>query len=51
MNEAEGPVWKMRTHVNPTFSRDGKKIYFNKPVDGMPQVYRVDVSRVMRTQN
>ncbi len=50
MSEAEGPVWKMRTHVNPTFSRDGGTIYFNKPVDGMPQVYRVDVSHLTRAR-
>ncbi len=47
MSEPEGPVWKMRAHVNPAFSRDGRKVYFNKPVNGMPGVYRVDISRVI----
>lgn len=51
MNEPEGTVWSMRTHVDPTFSRDGRKIYFNKPVNGMPQVYRVDVSHLTRARN
>jgi len=47
MSESPGPVWKMRTHVNPTFSRDGRKLYFNKPVAGMPQIHRVDISSVI----
>lgn len=51
MNVPAGPIWKMRTHVNPSFSRDGKKVYFNKPVDGMPQVVRADISAVIRAQN
>lgn len=51
MNEPAGPVWKMRTHVNPSFSRDGKKVYFNKPVDGMPQVIRADISNLIRAQD
>lgn len=46
MREAPGPVWRMRTHVNPAFSRDGKRVYFNKPVDGMPQVHRVELEGV-----
>lgn len=44
MNVPAGPIWKSGTHVNPAFSRDGRKVYFNKPVDGMPQVHRVDLS-------
>ncbi len=47
MTEPAQQVWSMSTHVNPAFSRDGKKVYFNKPVDGMPQVYRADLSRVI----
>jgi len=47
MNVPQGPVWEMKTHVNPAFSRDGRKVYFNKPVDGMPQVYRVDITKVI----
>ncbi len=51
MSVPAGPIWKMRTHVNPAFSRDGTKVYFNKPVDGMPQVHRVDITSVMRAEN
>ena len=25
-------IWKLQVHPNPTFSRDGKRIYFNHPV-------------------
>ena len=25
-------TWKKKVHANPTFSRDGKRIYFNRPV-------------------
>lgn len=25
-------IWKLKIHPNPTFSRDGKRIYFNHPV-------------------
>ena len=25
-------IWKKKVHPNPTFSRDGKRIYFNHPV-------------------
>lgn len=27
-------TWKRRFHVNPAFSRDGKRIYFSKPLNG-----------------
>jgi len=47
MSESPGPVWRMRTHVNPTFSRDGRWVYFNKPVDGMTQVNRVNIGEAM----
>lgn len=46
-----GPIWKNGTHVNPAFSRDGKKVYFNKPVHGMPQIHRIDLSDWIRRQN
>lgn len=26
-------IWKLQIHPNPTFSRDGKRIYFNHPVN------------------
>ncbi len=48
MKESPGPVWRMRTHVNPAFSRDGRWVYFNKPVNGVPQVHRVSIDRVIR---
>jgi hypothetical protein len=51
MSVPAGPVWKMRTHVNRAFSRDGRKVYFNKPVDGMPQVHRVDISAFIRAHD
>ncbi len=46
-----GPIWKMRTHVNPAFSRDGRKVYFNKPIAGLPHVIRADVSQVIQAPN
>jgi len=49
MRESPGPVWKMRTHVNPAFSRDGRYVYFNKPVGGVPQAHRVFVGDLVRS--
>lgn len=51
MNVPAGSIWNRSTHVNPAFSRDGKRVYFNKPVDGMPQVHRIDLSSLIRGQN
>lgn len=51
MKESPGPVWKMRTHVNPAFSRDGRYVYFNKPVNGVPQVHRVSVDSLIRAED
>lgn len=51
MSVPQGSTWTSSTHVNPAFSRDGKKVYFNKPVDGMPQVYRIDLSHLIRRQD
>lgn len=48
MKESPGPVWKLRTHVNPAFSRDGRWVYFHKPVNGVPQVHRVSIDRLIR---
>ncbi|OQB15592.1 MAG: hypothetical protein BWY15_00304 [Firmicutes bacterium ADurb.Bin193] len=47
MHEEEGKIWDYRMHVDPSFSRDGKKVYFNMPMGDMIQAYRVDISRVM----
>ncbi|OQB15596.1 MAG: hypothetical protein BWY15_00308 [Firmicutes bacterium ADurb.Bin193] len=46
--EPPGTVWSMKTHIDPSFSRDGKKVYFNKPVGDMVQMYRVDISYLMQ---
>jgi hypothetical protein len=51
MKESPGPVWKMRTHVNPAFSRDGRYVYFNKPVNGVPQVHRVSIDSLIRARH
>ncbi|OQB15594.1 MAG: hypothetical protein BWY15_00306 [Firmicutes bacterium ADurb.Bin193] len=45
--EPPGTVWSMKTHIDPSFSRDGRKVYFNKPVGDMVQMYRVDISNLM----
>ncbi|OQB15203.1 MAG: hypothetical protein BWY15_00573 [Firmicutes bacterium ADurb.Bin193] len=45
MTEPAGTVWSMSVHVNPSFSRDGKKVYFNKPVGNKVQAYCADISR------
>ncbi|OQB15590.1 MAG: hypothetical protein BWY15_00302 [Firmicutes bacterium ADurb.Bin193] len=47
MHEEAGKIWTYRMHVDPAFSRDGKKVYFNKPMGDMIQAYRVDISGVM----
>ena len=40
-------VWILGNHLNPAFSRDGKRIYFIKPVnnDGKSQAFYWDLSR------
>jgi len=39
------PVWKMRAHVNPSFSRDGTRVYFSKPVSSRTsQAWYADVT-------
>lgn len=48
VNVHAGPIWRNGTHMNPAFSRDGKSVYFNMPVDGMPQAHRIDLSRLIR---
>lgn len=44
MNVPQGPIWVNGTHVNPAFSQDGRYVYFNMPVDGAPQLHRIDLS-------
>lgn len=51
MNTPAGSIWNGSTHVNPAFSRDGRHVYFNGPVDGVPQVHRIDLSSLIRGQN
>ncbi|OQB15591.1 MAG: hypothetical protein BWY15_00303 [Firmicutes bacterium ADurb.Bin193] len=51
VNEEAGKIWTYRMHMDPAFSRDGKKVYFNMPMGDMIQAYRVDISGVIDTQN
>ena len=32
MGDFQDIIWKLQVHPNPTFSRDGKRLYFNRPV-------------------
>lgn len=43
-NYPDGSVtWGLNGHVNPSFSRDGKRLYYNRPVDGkLVQAYCCD---------
>jgi hypothetical protein len=37
-------IWTLSAHANPSFSRDGKRVYFSRAVaDGLSQAYYVDV--------
>lgn len=41
-------VWKLQVHPNPTFSRDGKRVYFNRPLsDSKTQAVYVDISDIV----
>lgn len=49
--EDEGmiPTWINSGHVNPSFSRDGKRLYYNRPVNNeFTQAYYVDISNIRR---
>ncbi|OQB15597.1 MAG: hypothetical protein BWY15_00309 [Firmicutes bacterium ADurb.Bin193] len=47
--ESPGTVWSVKTHIDPSFSRDSRKVYFNMPVaEDMIQMYRVDFSNLIR---
>ena len=40
-------IWKVRAHVNPAFSPDGKRLYYKRPVAGdLVQAFVVDVDAV-----
>lgn len=40
-------IWKLKVHPNPTFSRDGKRIYFNHPVaEDKSEACFVDISKL-----
>ncbi|MCX7714487.1 MAG: hypothetical protein N2171_01970 [Clostridia bacterium] len=42
-------VWKLQVHPNPTFSRDGKRIYFNRPIsENKTQAVYVDISDIVK---
>lgn len=41
-------VWEYRGHVNPSFSRDGKRAYYNRAVsNSLKQATMVDISRIV----
>lgn len=46
--ERSRELWKLRTHVHPAFSRDGRRVYFNAWPENAPgpQVMAVDISAV-----
>lgn len=41
MGDFQEAVWKRQVHPNPTFSRDGKRLYFNCPVSNTRSVARL----------
>jgi len=42
-------TWKARGHVNPSFSRDGKRLYYNRAIsETMKQAYYCDISEIVR---
>ncbi len=42
-------IWKQKIHPNPTFSRDGKRIYFNHPVsETRTQACLVELEELLR---
>ena len=43
-NKNVGMIWGIRTHVNPAFSKDGKRLYYNNAVsDNISQIYRYNI--------
>jgi len=43
------PTWILNGHVNPSFSRDGRKIYYNRPVNGRySQAFRADLEPLLK---
>ena len=42
-------AWKLNIHTNPSFSKDGKRIYFNRPVsEEKAQAMFVDISEFVK---
>lgn len=42
-------VWDLQVHPNPTFSRDGKRVYFNRPIsNSRTEAVFVDISDIIR---
>lgn len=42
-------TWKLQVHPNPTFSRDGKRVYFNRPVsDSKTEAVFADISDIIK---
>ena len=45
-------TWKARGHANPSFSRDGKRIYYNRAVsETIKQAYFCDISKIIEGQH
>lgn len=41
-------IWDLKIHANPSFSRDGKRVYFNRPVsEDKTQAVYVDISKII----
>jgi hypothetical protein len=41
-------VWQYTGHINPSFSRDTKRLYYNRPVGNLKQAYYCEVPPVVR---
>jgi len=41
-------VWQKVGHVNPSFSRDGSRLYYNRPVGDLKQAYFCDISSLVK---
>jgi hypothetical protein len=41
-------IWDLHAHVNPSFSRDGKRVYYNRAVsEKLKQAYFCDISKIV----
>jgi hypothetical protein len=47
VSQDEITVWELGNHVNPSFSRDGKRVYYHKSVDpGQSQAWMVIIPEI-----